>query len=96
MDPASYYAQYYRSGADSDGRVSPFPSAGATTKYNGNVGVLPAPNSQSPQEVCTDIIANLIYCEPTTQNLVLKSKILSAAFFPFILFFLFFVFKIWI
>ncbi|KAJ1431779.1 UBA-like superfamily [Sesbania bispinosa] len=50
LDPASYYAQFYRSGADSDGRLSPFPSAGATTKYNGNVAVLPAPNSQSPQE----------------------------------------------
>ncbi|XP_027329694.1 GBF-interacting protein 1-like isoform X2 [Abrus precatorius] len=50
LDPASYYAQFYRTGADSDGRLSPFSSAGANTKYNGNVTVLPAPNSQSPQE----------------------------------------------
>ncbi|WJX63516.1 hypothetical protein P8452_48388 [Trifolium repens] len=50
LDPASYYAQFYRPGADSDGRLSPFASAGATTKYNGNVPVLPTPNSQSPQE----------------------------------------------
>ncbi|XP_061339181.1 GBF-interacting protein 1-like isoform X2 [Gastrolobium bilobum] len=50
FDPTSYYAQFYRSGADSDGHLSPFPSAGPTTKYNGNVTVLPAPNSQSPQE----------------------------------------------
>ncbi|KAJ7964673.1 GBF-interacting protein 1-like isoform X2 [Quillaja saponaria] len=50
FDPASYYAQFYRSAADSDGRLSPFPSTGVTTKYNGNVAVLPAPNSQSPQE----------------------------------------------
>ncbi|XP_024181060.1 mucin-12 isoform X1 [Rosa chinensis] len=49
LDPASYYAQFYRSGADSDGRLSPFPSPGVSTKYNGNVGVLP-PSSQSPQE----------------------------------------------
>ncbi|XP_008229782.1 PREDICTED: mucin-12 isoform X2 [Prunus mume] len=49
FDPASYYAQFYRSGADSDGRLSPFPSHGVSSKYNGNVAVLP-PSSQSPQE----------------------------------------------
>nr|XP_017179709.2 LOW QUALITY PROTEIN: GBF-interacting protein 1-like [Malus domestica] len=49
FDPASYYAQYYRSGADSDGRLSPFPSPGVSTKYNANVAVLPQ-SSQSPQE----------------------------------------------
>ncbi|KAK7275944.1 hypothetical protein RIF29_17071 [Crotalaria pallida] len=47
FDPASYYAQFYRSGADSDGRLSPFSSA---AKYNGNVTVLAATNSQSPPE----------------------------------------------
>ncbi|XP_019455665.1 PREDICTED: GBF-interacting protein 1-like isoform X1 [Lupinus angustifolius] len=47
FDPASYYAQFYRSGADSDGCLSPFSSA---AKYNGNVTVLAATNSQSPQE----------------------------------------------
>ncbi|KAI9079107.1 hypothetical protein K1719_038946 [Acacia pycnantha] len=50
FDPASYYAQFYRSGADGDGRLSPFQSAGVSAKYGGNVTVLPAPNSQSPQE----------------------------------------------
>ncbi|XVF81410.1 hypothetical protein PTKIN_Ptkin15bG0153000 [Pterospermum kingtungense] len=50
FDPATYYTQFYRSTADSDGRVSPFPSAGVTTKYNGNVAVLPSQTSQSPQE----------------------------------------------
>lgn len=50
LDPTSYYAQFYRTGADSDGRLSPFSSAGANTKYNGNVTVLPTPTSQSPQE----------------------------------------------
>ncbi|XP_038693360.1 GBF-interacting protein 1-like isoform X2 [Tripterygium wilfordii] len=50
FDPTSYYAQFYRSGADSDGRVSPFPTPGVGTKYNGNVAVLPPQNSQSPQE----------------------------------------------
>ncbi|CAL0315651.1 unnamed protein product [Lupinus luteus] len=47
FDPASYYAQFYRTGTDSDGRLSPFSSA---AKYNGNVTVLAATNSQSPQE----------------------------------------------
>ncbi|XP_012081521.1 GBF-interacting protein 1 isoform X2 [Jatropha curcas] len=50
FDPTSYYAQFYRSGADSDGRVSPFPSPAAAAKYNGNVAVLPPHTSQSPQE----------------------------------------------
>ncbi|XP_028780768.1 actin cytoskeleton-regulatory complex protein pan1 [Neltuma alba] len=50
FDPTSYYAQFYRSGADGDGRLSPFQSAGVSAKYGGNVTVLPAPNSQSPQE----------------------------------------------
>ncbi|KAJ9176759.1 hypothetical protein P3X46_012039 [Hevea brasiliensis] len=50
FDPTSYYAQFYRSGADSDGRVSPFPSAAVAAKYNGNVAVLPAHTSQSTQE----------------------------------------------
>ncbi|GMY09621.1 GBF-interacting protein 1 isoform X2 [Fagus crenata] len=49
FDP-SYYAQFYRSGADSEGRLSPFPSPGVANKYNGNVAVLPPPSSQSPQE----------------------------------------------
>ncbi|TYI55793.1 hypothetical protein E1A91_D11G165300v1 [Gossypium mustelinum] len=50
FDPATYYAQYYRSSADNDGRLSPFPSAGIATKYNGNVAVLPPQTSQPPQE----------------------------------------------
>ncbi|XP_062107111.1 GBF-interacting protein 1-like isoform X2 [Humulus lupulus] len=50
FDPTSYYAQFYRSGADSDGRLSPFPSPGVASKYNGNVAVLPPSMSQSPQE----------------------------------------------
>ncbi|KAK8588520.1 hypothetical protein V6N13_087436 [Hibiscus sabdariffa] len=49
FDPAAYYAQFYRPSADNDGRLSPFPSAGIATKYNGNVAVLP-PQTSSPQE----------------------------------------------
>ncbi|XP_022758902.1 GBF-interacting protein 1-like isoform X3 [Durio zibethinus] len=50
FDPASYYAQFYRTSADDDGRISPFPSVGVATKYNGSVAVLPPQTSQSPQE----------------------------------------------
>ncbi|KAM3395126.1 GBF-interacting protein 1 isoform X1 [Capsicum galapagoense] len=49
IDP-NYYAQFYRSSADSDGRISPFHSAGVSTQYNGNVAVAPPDTSQSPQE----------------------------------------------
>ncbi|KAA8524895.1 hypothetical protein F0562_011318 [Nyssa sinensis] len=53
FDPTSYYAQFYRSGADSDGRISPFHPPGVSTKYNGNVAMLSPQTSQSSQEVCT-------------------------------------------
>lgn len=51
FDPASYYAQLYRSGADIDGRISPFHSTGISTKYNGNATMLLPQASQSSQEV---------------------------------------------
>ncbi|KAJ6404006.1 hypothetical protein OIU84_012242 [Salix udensis] len=60
FDPTSYYAQFYRSSADSDGRVSPFPVPGVSSKYNGNVSVLPPHTSQPPQEVSIDKILSLI------------------------------------
>ncbi|CAF2102684.1 BnaA05g29970D [Brassica napus] len=50
FDTASYYAQFYRSGPDSDGRVSPFVSPGVASKFNGNVTVLPPHSSQTMQE----------------------------------------------
>ncbi|KAL2474411.1 Kinase-related protein of unknown function (DUF1296) [Abeliophyllum distichum] len=50
FDPTSYYLQFYRPGAHSDGRISPFHSAGAASKYNGNAIMLSALTSQSPQE----------------------------------------------
>ncbi|KAJ4886000.1 hypothetical protein Rs2_25748 [Raphanus sativus] len=46
FDTASYYAQFYRSGPDSDGRVSPF----TASKFNGNVTALPPHSSQTMQE----------------------------------------------
>ncbi|XP_050207045.1 GBF-interacting protein 1-like [Mercurialis annua] len=49
IDPA-YYAQFYRSGADTDGRVSPFTSPAVAAKYNGNVAALPQHTAQSTQE----------------------------------------------
>ncbi|MCD9646128.1 hypothetical protein HAX54_035696 [Datura stramonium] len=50
IDPTSYYTQFYRSSADGDGRISPFHSAGVSTKYNGNLAVVPSQTSQSAQE----------------------------------------------
>ncbi|XP_070030493.1 GBF-interacting protein 1-like isoform X5 [Nicotiana tabacum] len=50
IDPTNYYAQFYRSSADGDGRISPFQSAGVSTKYNGNVAVVAPQTSQSAQE----------------------------------------------
>ncbi|XP_059662854.1 GBF-interacting protein 1-like isoform X2 [Cornus florida] len=49
LDPTCY-AQFYRFGADSDGRVSPFYSPGVAAKYNGSVTVLSPQTSQPPQE----------------------------------------------
>ncbi|KAI3675127.1 hypothetical protein L1987_84711 [Smallanthus sonchifolius] len=51
FDPASYYAQFYRPGADMDGRVSPFHSPGVPTKFNGNIPVLSPQAAHSSQEV---------------------------------------------
>ncbi|KAL2547752.1 Kinase-related protein of unknown function [Forsythia ovata] len=50
FDLTSYYAQFYRPGADSDGHTSPFHSTGAATKYNGNAAVVSSQISVSPQE----------------------------------------------
>ncbi|KAI6673461.1 hypothetical protein NL676_001367 [Syzygium grande] len=50
FDPTSYYAQFYRSGIDTDGRLSPFSSPGVATKYNDSVGVLQQQTSQPSQE----------------------------------------------
>ncbi|XP_051151898.1 GBF-interacting protein 1-like [Andrographis paniculata] len=51
FDAASYYAQFYRSGMDSDGRISPFHPPGAASKFNGNAALISAQTSQAPQEL---------------------------------------------
>nr|GEW70331.1 GBF-interacting protein 1-like isoform X1 [Tanacetum cinerariifolium] len=56
FDPAGYYPQFYRSGADSDGRISPFHPPMVATKYNGNVPVASQQASQSSQEVGNPIM----------------------------------------
>lgn len=61
FDPTSYYAQFYPSGIDTDGRLSPFSSPGVATKYNDSVGVLQQQTSQPSQEVCRDALF-LIIC----------------------------------
>lgn len=58
IDPASYYAQYYRSGMDGDGRISPFHAAGVANKYNGNAALVSAQTSQTPQEVGPPYLSN--------------------------------------
>ncbi|PIN20358.1 hypothetical protein CDL12_06949 [Handroanthus impetiginosus] len=50
FDPMRYYSQFYQSGVDGDGRVSPLHSAGATNKYNGNAALVSAQASQPSQE----------------------------------------------
>ncbi|CAA0836997.1 Kinase-related protein of unknown function (DUF1296 [Striga hermonthica] len=49
FDPASYYAQIYRSGLDNDGRISPFQSAGQANKFPGNAALVSAQTSQEFQ-----------------------------------------------
>lgn len=50
FDPTGYYAHVARPGADTDGRISPFHSAGVAAKYNGNLAVVSPQTSQSAQE----------------------------------------------
>ncbi|KAD4179033.1 hypothetical protein R6Q59_022590 [Mikania micrantha] len=52
FDPVGYYPQFYRSGGDNDGRISPF----HTPKYNGNAPVLSQQTSPSSQEVGNSLI----------------------------------------
>ncbi|WOK95242.1 hypothetical protein Cni_G03949 [Canna indica] len=46
----SYYTPFYRPTPDADGRISPFFASGASTRYNGNIAVLPAQAGQASQE----------------------------------------------
>ncbi|KAL5981937.1 hypothetical protein ACLOJK_016004 [Asimina triloba] len=51
FDPSTnYYTQFFRPGADGDGRFSPFLAPGTSSKYNGNIGVLPSQTGQSSPE----------------------------------------------
>lgn len=65
FDPASYYAQFYRSGMDGDGRISPFHAAGAANKYNGNATLVSAQTSQTPQELQGGVPLVLSTASPT-------------------------------
>lgn len=77
FDPATYYAQFYRSGSDSDGRISPFQSPGVVPKYNGNVAVLSPQTSQSPQEAGNSLVLSTAGATPlVTQSAgVMQSSI---------------------
>ncbi|KAI4364116.1 hypothetical protein MLD38_020250 [Melastoma candidum] len=50
LDPASYYAQIYRSSLDGDCRLSPFTSHEIATRYNDYAAALPQQSSQPTQE----------------------------------------------
>ncbi|KAL3821617.1 hypothetical protein ACJIZ3_007522 [Penstemon smallii] len=65
FDPASYYAQFYRPGIGSDGRLSPFHSAGAANKYNGIAALVSPQSSQSPQELQGGVPMVLSTASPT-------------------------------
>ncbi|KAJ4980608.1 hypothetical protein NE237_031445 [Protea cynaroides] len=66
FDPStSYYTQFYRPGADGDGRFSPFLAPGTATKYNGNIAVLSPQTGQSPQEGGNSLV--LSTAAPTPQ-----------------------------
>ncbi|KAI3695350.1 hypothetical protein L1987_78346 [Smallanthus sonchifolius] len=81
VDPASYYAQFYRSGADVDGRLSPFHSTGVPTKFNGNVPVLSSQDSQSFQEVGNSLILSGAGPTPiatTNSGVVMQTSIAGA------------------
>ncbi|CAN1181506.1 GBF-interacting protein 1 [Linum perenne] len=79
FDPASYYAQFYRPGADGDGRVSPFPSPGVAAKYNGNVPVLPPHTSPSPREGANSLVLSTAGPTPlATQAAGLMQSSISA------------------
>ncbi|GAB2215106.1 hypothetical protein Drorol1_Dr00019481 [Drosera rotundifolia] len=56
VDPASLYAQLYRSAVDSEGRISPFSMAGVPTKYDGNVAELAMQASESPAEGANSLV----------------------------------------
>ncbi|KAK4386312.1 GBF-interacting protein 1 [Sesamum angolense] len=63
FDPTSYYAQFYLSGMDSDGRTLPLQSAGAENKYNGNAALVSAQTSQEVQ-VGAPLIQSMVSSAP--------------------------------
>ncbi|XP_043691880.1 GBF-interacting protein 1-like isoform X2 [Telopea speciosissima] len=78
FDPsASYYTQFYRPGADGDGRFSPFLAPGTATKYNGNITVLPPQTGQSPQESGNSLVLSTAAPTPivTQASGVMQSSI---------------------
>nr|GLL24233.1 uncharacterized protein LOC109159086 isoform X2 [Ipomoea trifida] len=64
FDPTSYYAQFYRSGVDGDGRISPFHSTGVQAKFNGNVAVVSPQTPQSIQEGANPLVLSTTAATP--------------------------------
>ncbi|XP_042446115.1 GBF-interacting protein 1-like isoform X1 [Zingiber officinale] len=64
-DPStSYFNPFYRPSPDADGRISPFFASGASTRYNGNIALLPAQAGQASQENTNPIVLPTVGSTP--------------------------------
>ncbi|XP_074591422.1 GBF-interacting protein 1-like [Curcuma longa] len=64
-DPStSYFNPFYRPSPDADGRISPFFASGASTRYNGNIALLPAQVGQASQENTNPIVLPTVGSTP--------------------------------
>ncbi|XP_074566028.1 GBF-interacting protein 1-like isoform X2 [Curcuma longa] len=64
-DPSTnYFNPFYRPSPDADGRISPFFASSASTRYNGNIAVLPAQAGQASQENTNPIVLSTVGSTP--------------------------------
>ncbi|KAG6472946.1 GBF-interacting protein 1-like isoform X1 [Zingiber officinale] len=64
-DPStSYFNPFYRPSPDADGRISPFFASSASTRYNGNIALLPAQSGQASQENTNNIVLSTVGSTP--------------------------------
>ncbi|RWW81474.1 hypothetical protein BHE74_00010124 [Ensete ventricosum] len=60
----SYYTPFYRPTTDADGRISPFLSSSASSRYNANIAVLPAQTGQTSQENTNSAVLSTVGSTP--------------------------------